>query len=245
MIRKFLSVALAAFAFSGTAQAAPGLGAKVYGASVEEGVTEIEARYGRLTGGPEDGEDALVIELAHGFSKHFYGAVLAEFEREPGGTRRLEAVAIEGIVPLGRIEALQLDVAMYGEFEAVRGGTDVAELKALFEHRRGRFDGRLNLIAAKTLASGQPVELGYAVSADWEVADEFKVGAAAFGDLGTTRHFLPRAEHYIGPVIKTEIEGIPGRGELEIEAGYLFALGAARDEARGQVRLLLEWEFHF
>ena len=232
-------------ALSAPAFGAPGVGEKVYGATVEKGVSEVEFRYGRLTGGEADGEDGAVIELSHGFSDRFYGGALFEFEREPGQERRLEAVGAEGIFALGHVKAIDTDVALYGEYEAVRGGADKVETKLLLQHRRGPFDGRLNLIAEKSLKSGEPVEFGYAASADWKLVDDFRGGIEAFGELGSTHKLLPRAEHFMGPMVKTEIEHLPGRGELEIEAGYLFALGASRDETHGQARLLLEYEFHF
>lgn len=73
---------LAGLVVAAPANAAPGLGDKVYGATVEPGVTEIEARYGRLVGDEADGEDVLKLEVAHGFSRRFYGALVGEFERE-------------------------------------------------------------------------------------------------------------------------------------------------------------------
>lgn len=242
---KYIALAAVCAAFLPVpAQAAPGLGEKVYGATVGDDVTEIEARYGRLVGDAADGEDNLVIEAAHAFDRKFYGAVLFEFEREPGESRELEAIGFEGIVPLGRIEPLGLDVAAYGEYEIARGGPDEIETKLLLEKRVGAFDGRLNLIAEKELERGENVEFGYAASADWKVLGDIRLGAAAFGELGGTDHFLPRAEHYAGPIVKAELEHLPGDGELEVETGYLFALGAARDETDGQFRLLLEYEFH-
>ncbi len=236
--------AVATIALAQPAHAAPGVGEKVYPATVEAGITELEARYGRLTGGEESGEDGLVLELAHGFSRHFYGAVLAEFEREPGGSRELEAFALEAVVPIGRIEPLGLDVGLYGEYEAVREGSDAVETKLLLQRKRGPFDGRLNLIAEKALHGGEPVEFGYAASADWEAFGEIRLGAAAFGELGTGQRLTTRGEHFAGPIVKAEIEHL-GPGELEIETGYLFALGEARHETNGQLRLNLEYEFRF
>ena len=234
--------AVAILAAATPVTAAPGLGSKVYGATVEAGVTEVETRYGRLVGDSADGEDGLVVEVAHGFSSHLYGAMLAEFEREPGGNRRLDALAIEVIVPVGRIDPIGLDVALYGEYAAVRNGADVAEAKLLLQHKKGRFDSRLNLVAAKPLHGGEPVSFEYAASADFEIVDEFRLGFEAFGDLGSSRHFTTRADHYVGPVVKTEIEHF-GPGELGIQAGYLFAIGQARSESDGQVRVGLEYEF--
>jgi hypothetical protein len=249
MIRKSFCVAATCLALSiglsSSASAAPGVGEAVYGATVEAGETEFEARYGRLTGGTADGADGLVLEVAHGFSKNFYGAALLKLGRDPGGSRTLEGVSIEGIAPLGRIDALKLDVAFYGEYNANRGGPDEAETKLLLQHKQGGFDSRLNLVAVKPLASGAPVEFEYAASADWRLVGDIRGGFAAFGALGSTHDFLPRAEHYLGPVMKAELEHLPGKSELEIEAGYLFALSAARDETKGQIRLLLAWETHF
>lgn len=239
----FLAALLAAI--STPALAAPGVGGKVYGATVESGITEIEARYGRLTGDAADGEDALVVELAHGLSDKFYGAVLIETEREPHASRKIEAISFEGIVPIGRIDALALDIALYGEYEAIRHGRDAIETKLLLQHRRGPFDGRLNLIAGRTLQDGAPVEFGYAASVDWQTLGEFRLGASAYGNMGSSKDFLPREQHFLGPIVKTEIEHLPAKGELEIEAGYLFALGSARDETNGQFRLVIEYEFRF
>ncbi|MEO7634965.1 MAG: hypothetical protein ABIS38_04890 [Sphingomicrobium sp.] len=221
--------------------AAPGLGSKVYGATIEPGETELELRYGRLTGGDQAGEDALVFEAAHHFA-NIYAALLAEFEREPHGDRKLSAIAGEAILPLGQIAGI--DTALYGEYEAVIDGPDAIEAKLLLQKRAGQWDSRLNLIAGYALSVGGPVEFGYAASTDVEIAEEVRVGVAAFGGLGSSRNFSARGDHYAGPVVKTAIEHLAG-GELEIEAGYLFAIGRARDEADGQLRLLLEFAKHF
>jgi hypothetical protein len=53
------------------ALATPGVGDPVYGATVDTGMTEFEARYGRLTGGTANGEDGLLLEVEHGFSSRF------------------------------------------------------------------------------------------------------------------------------------------------------------------------------
>lgn len=239
--------ALAAAMMAATpAMATPGLGEQVYGATVEAGVTEFELRYGRLSGGAADAADAAVVEMSHGFSRHFYGALLGEFSREPGGRRRFDAMAVEGIVSLGRVESLQLDVAIYGEYAiGRRGNPDAAEVKLLLQHRRGPFDARLNLVFEKELRHGEPAEYGYAASADWKLLGDLRLGLEAFGDLGDTHRFGGRREHFAGPIVKTEIEGLPGDSEVELEAGYLRAFGAARDETDGQIRFVLAWEMRF
>lgn len=233
--------ALAAMAMlvPSAAHAAPGLGDEVYGAEVEKGELEFEAIYGTLAGGPEDGEDALVLEGAYGLTDSFRLGLRGEFEKEPGEDRELEALGIEGIYELGKVGGLTF--ALYGEYEIVFDGADKIETKLLVQRKAGPLDLRFNLIAEKELESGEKVELEYAVSADVEAFGEVRLGVQAYGELGTFDDFLPRAEHFVGPVAKFEIEGLGP--ELEIEAGYLFALGEANDETNGQFRLLVELEF--
>ncbi|WP_293881654.1 hypothetical protein [Sphingomonas sp.] len=234
---RFVAGCFAALLLATPALAQPGLGEKVYGATLEPGVTELEARYGRVTGDDAGGADALTLEGAHHFSDRIYGAVLVETGRERDTSRKLEAIAVEGIYRVARITPLGIDVALYGEYGFERHGADTAETKLLLQRRAGSFDGRLNLIAEKRLESHEKVEFGYSTSADWSVVGEMRAGAAAFGSFDSK-------EHYVGPILKTEIEHLPARGELGIEAGYLFSVGSGRREAPGQIRLLLEYEFH-
>ena len=238
-IRSFALCAAAVLAlFSTPASALPGLGEEVYGATVEPHETEFETRYGRLGGRTADGEEALVLEASHGFSKRFRAALLTEVGREPGGRRRVSAFAVEAIHTLGRIGGV--DTALYGEYEAARHGPDKIETKLLLEKPAGKVDARLNVIAERKMVRGAPVTLGYAASADVALIGEFRLGAAAFGDLGGGEG----GHHFAGPIAKTEVPHL-GPGELELETGYLFAIGSARDEARGQFRLLAAYAFPF
>jgi hypothetical protein len=235
-------LAVALFATPSTAIAAPGLDDVVYGATVEPGKTEIETRYGRLTGGPAGGEDAFVLEVAHGFSQHFYGAALATFERDPGASRRLQTLALEGIFAFGHIQSLDLDTAAYVEVGHGVHRSDSIETKLLLERRKGPLDIRANFIGERSLTNGAPVEFGYAASADYAVADDVSLGAEAFGDLGKGNKLTSRGEHFIGPAVKIELDRT-GPGELELRAGYLFAVDRARDHSNGQLRFGMEYEF--
>lgn len=241
---KLAIVAAALLVTSTSAVAAPGVGDPVYAARIESGVTEVEARYGRLTGGLDDCQDGMVFEVEHAFTSGFSAATLLETNREPDGKRRLNAVAVEGVFGLGRIKALNLDTALYAELKGgLHGDPDAIEIKALLQHSAGKFDSRLNLIAEKSLRSGEPVEFGYAASMDWAVVDEFRLGLAAFGDLGTSDRFGGRQSHFVGPEAKFDIEHV-GPGEFEVEAGWLKAFGAARDRTNGQARLIVGYELH-
>lgn len=217
MKSSYAFAAIALLAVPGVAHAAPGLGDEVYGATVEKGEVEIEGRYGALDGGPDDGEDVLKLEAAYGVTDKLRLAVVGEFEKEVGENRRAEAVSLEAIYELGKLGPV--DVALYGEYEVGLHGNDKVETKLLLQSKNGPLDLRLNLIAEKELDGGEPLELGYAASADFETFGEIRLGVQAYGELGTFKHFAPRTEHFLGPVAKFEIEGLGP--ELGIEAGYL------------------------
>ena len=242
------SVCFAALAIAATpaiALAAPGLGSKVYGTGVEQGEFELESRYGQLTGGPDSGEWAWVGEAAYGFTDRFYGAVLIEAEREPGLDAEFEAVSVEALYEIGQLPG-DIGFAVYGEYEAtLHGAPDAVEFKALFEKRAGRFDARLNLIAQRPLDDKADWGFGYAAQADWEVAHEVRLGVQAFGDAGDEHAIGGRREAFAGPAVEFEFDDLPIDGELEVGAGYLFAVGAARDDANGQARFTLEYKKSF
>lgn len=228
------------FAAATPALAAPGLGNDVYGARVEKGEWEFEAKFDTLAGGPDDGEDVVKLEAAYGVTDNLRIAPFVKLEKEPGVARKAEEVGVELVYELG--SAGPIDFAIYGEYAfGLNGHADEAEAKLIMQHTSGPWDARLNLIFGKELERGHDVEIGYAASVDVETFDEVRLGVQAFGELGTFKDFVPRKEHFLGPVAKIEIEGLGP--EMELEIGYLFALAAARDDAKGQFRLGIELEF--
>jgi hypothetical protein len=240
-----------AFGWAGAAGAAePGLANKVYSPYVKNGVTEVEVRAGRLTGGPLDGEQAAVVELERGVSDRLSLAVLGEFEQHAGEERKLDALAVEGVAYLGQIPGIGVDVGGYLEYEQrIHNESGVLEGKLLLAKRSGSFEGLLNLIAQKPLTDrpGEgDTEFGYAAQATWAVGGVLRLGGQAFGDLGSDRRFGGRQGHYLGPVAQWEVRPawLKG-GELEFEAAYLLPAGVARNDADGQVRFVAEYERRF
>ena len=114
----------------------------------------------------------------------------------------------------------------------------------LLQKRANEFDLRLNLGAEQALERGEPVEFGSAASVDREVADELRLGVMGVGELGTSKQLSLTGAHFLGPIARYEIEHMRG-GDIELEAGYLFALGEARHETDGLVRFMLEYGVHF
>lgn len=239
-----------ALAWTGPVWAEPGLANQVYRPYVKKGVTEVEVRAGRLTGGPLDGEQAAVVEFEQGVNDRLSLAVLAEFEQHAGEQRKLDALAVEGVAYLGQIPGLGVDVGGYVEYEQrIHNESGVLEGKLLLAKRSGGFEGLLNLIAAKALTDKpgeDDTEFGYAAQATWEVRQGLRFGGQAFGDLGTDHSFGGRHAHYLGPVAHWEVRPawLKG-GELEFEGAYLLPVGTARDDADGQVRFVMEYERRF
>lgn len=243
--------AAAALAWAGVAAADPvGLANKVYAPYVRNGVTELELRGGRLTGGPLDGEQAAVVELERGINDRLSLAVVGEFEQHAGEARKLDSVGLEGVVYLGQIPGLGVDVGGYLEYEQrLHNESGVVEAKLLLAKRSGRFEARFNLIG-RTPLTDRPGEgdtaLGYAAQGTVDAGRGLKLGAQAFGSLGATRSLGGRQGHYLGPVVGWELRPAWMRGgEVELEAAYLLPAGTARADSDGQLRLMVELERRF
>lgn len=241
------ALAAATLTFATAARAEAPLATEVYGATMERGITEFEARYGRLAGGDDGGTELTKLEVAHAFSDRLWGGLVAKIGREPGDRRRFEGFEIEGRAALGRVGGFNL--AAMVELEANRGDSDVLGGKFIVERRAGPFDARVNFIGERALAHGAPVVLGYAAEATSEVAEHVSLGAQAVGGLGAARHISLRDDHFAGPIARLEFEGDEknheATGGFEFEAGYLFAIGRARAGSRGQIKLGIDYERRF
>ena len=243
------AVAAAAIGWAGVAAAAPGLAEQVYSPYVKKGVTEVELRGGRLTGGAASGDSAAVIELEHGFTDRLSLAVLGEFEDEPGDRRKLDSVAVEGVAYLGQLPGIGVDVGAYLEYEQrLHNESGKLEGKVLLARQIGPVHGLLNLVAEQALTD-RPGEgamaFGYAAQGTVDAGHDLQVGLQAFGDLGSNRAFGGRQQHFLGPVARWEARPRWAAGELELEAAYLLPVGESRHETDGQVRFSLEWEKRF
>ena len=228
----------------------PGLSNKVYDPYVKNGVTELELRSGRLAGGPLNGEQAAVVELERGINDRLSLAIIGEFEQHAGETSKLDSIGIEGVVYLGQVPGLGIDVGAYFEYEQrLHNESGVAEAKLLLAKRSGAFETRLNVIS-KTPLTNRPGEgdttFGYAAQGTVDAGPGLKLGAQAFGGLGTNRTLGGRQGHYLGPVASWELRPAWMKGgELEFEAAYLLPVGTTHADSNGQLRFMVEFERKF
>jgi len=231
------------------AAADPRLDEVVYSPYVENGVAELETRVGGQVGGALAGETTTVVEAEYGLSDRVSLALLGTFGRGPGQSARLDGVGLEAVAYVGQIPALGIDTGLYLEYaRGLQGQADTGEGKLLFAKTAGRFQGLLNLIVEKpvTAPAGEGIATyGYAASATWRAVGHLRLGAEAFGDLGSDRAFLGRQGAYVGPEARWSGRPKGAPAEIEIDAGWLAPAGTDRPEAHSQLRLAIELERRF
>jgi hypothetical protein len=233
------------------ASADPRLDEVVYSPYVENHMFELETRIGQEVGGGSlSNAQTLVTEAEYGFTDRLSLALVTSVERAPGEAQRLTGVGIEGIYYLGQVPTIGVDVGVYGELTKGAGGdSDRGEAKLLLAKTDGRFQGLFNFIVERPF-SGPPGEVfasyGYAASATWRTVGSLRLGAEAFGDFGDDHGFLNHPQGaYFGPQLKWEGKPRFLPCEIEVDAGWLAAMGPDRQEASSQLRLNLEFERRF
>jgi hypothetical protein len=249
--RLAIGLAAVAAAAAGPALADPRLDEKVYSPYIQNHMLELETNWGQEFGaGDLKGARTFVEEIEAGLNDRVSLALLGTVERAPGSDERLTGVGVEGIVYLGQIPKLGVDAGFYLEYKVGSGGEpDKGETKLLLAKTSGRFQGLFNFIVERPFGAPAGEEFatyGYAASATWRTVGKLRVGAEAFGDLGDDHGFLKRPQGaYVGPQVKWE--GRPGflPVEVDIDAGWLFAVGPDRREAASQAKVNIELEHRF
>ena len=250
-MRRFLGLAGLTIALSAplAGHADPRLDEIVYSPYIEKGEAELETRAGRELGGPLGGVATTVLEGEYGISDRLSLAMLGRFERDVTGPLSLDAVGVEAVAYVGQIPIVGIDTGLYLEYDqGVQGGDSGGEAKLLLAKTSGRFQGLFNLIVERPL--GVPrgegyASYGYAASVTWRTIGHLRLGAEAFGDLGSDRAFLGRQGAYVGPQLKWQVHPRRSPVEITVDAGWLAAVGTDRREADSQLRLAVEFEHRF
>jgi hypothetical protein len=233
------------------AMADPRLDEVVYSPYVENHMLEFENRWGQEIGNGElKNARTIVNELEYGVNDRLSLALLTQVERVPGAPEKLVGVGLESVFYIGQIPEVGVDVGGYLEYKVGTGGeSDVGEAKLLLAKTQGRFQGLFNFIIEHPIGAPQGENMssyGYAASATWRTVGSLRLGAEAFGDFGDDHGFLTRAEGaYVGPQLKWEGKPDFLPFEIELDAGWLAAVGPTRGEAASQARVNLEFERRF
>jgi hypothetical protein len=247
----FGAAALAAVcASAGQAMADPRLDEKVYDPYIENHTAEFEFRNGQEIGGPLGGERTTVLEAEYGLNDRVSLALVGSIAHAPHEGSEFDGLGLEGVVYLGRIPKIGVDTGLYLEYtKGLNGEADAGEVKLLLAKTVGRFQGLFNFIVERPLGvpSGESYNsYGYAASATWLVANNLRVGAEAFGDLGDDHAFMSQPQGaYVGPQIRWEGRPSFSPVDIVIDAGWLKSVGEDRLEAKSQARINIEFEKHF
>ena len=235
---------------AGQAMADPRLDEKVYDPYIENHTAELEVRNGQEIGGALGGQRTTVLEAEYGLNDRLSLALVGAIAHVPGEGTKASGLGLESVFYLGRIPGIGVDAGVYLEYKKGLGGEpDAGEAKLLLAKTAGRFQGLVNLIVERPLNAppGENINAyGYAASATWLVAGNFRVGAQAFGDLGDEHQFLSGPQGaYLGPQIKWEGRPSFSPVDIVVDVGWLKSIGADRLEARSQARINIEFEKHF
>lgn len=238
--------AVALATMGGAARAAPELGDVVYSPYIEDGESSVEIRGGQSQGGPAATDAGQTVEIEHGFNAWFSAALVGEFEQHPHEAGKLDSLGVETVFSTGTIPLVDVDTGLYVEYQQrLHAESGVGEVKALFAKRVGDFEGRLNINMIHPFTTRELTEYDYAASADWGLGRDARLGVEAMGELGFGGRFGGGLQHYVGPLFKYTINGLPYVG-VKLQAAYLVAVGApGRRADDGQVRLGVELEKRF
>ena len=251
-MRRIVAALALGVGLTGAAQAwaDPRLDEKVYGPYVQNHVAELEVRRAQQVGGAEAGEATTVLEAEYGLNDRFSLAVVGGIATAPGAGSQFNSFGLEGVAYLGQVPHTGIDAGLYLEYKhGLNGEDDAVEAKLLLAKTAGRFQGLVNLIVERPLGvpPGQGfASYGYAVSATWQTVGNLRLGAEAFGDLGDDHSFLKGPQGaYVGPQLKWEGRPNGSPVEIDLDLGWLAAVGPVRNEARSQFRIGVELERRF
>jgi hypothetical protein len=244
-----IALALAGAATASTALADPRLDEKVYDPYVKNHVLELEVRTGGETGGPFGGSRTYVGEVEYGVNDRLSLAVIGKLTNGAGESADFRGLGLEGVYYIGQIPLTGIDAGAYLEYaKGFNGGDDVVEAKLLAARQFGPIQAVANLIMERPLnvADEHFASYGYAASATWQPAPAWRLGAQAFGELGSDHGFLSGPQGaYVGPTAQWELRPAGSPFEIELNASWLKAVGPNRAEADSQFRLVVELERRF
>jgi hypothetical protein len=210
----FGALALAGAFTASAATADPRLDEKVYEPYIKSHVLEVEARAGGETGRALGGSRTYVGEVEYGVNDRLSLAVIGKVANDAGESTTFRSLGLEGVYYLGQIPHTGIDTGAYLEYaKGFNGGDDVVEAKLLGARQFGPIQAVANLIMERPLnvPDERFASYGYAASATWQPALAWRLGAQAFGELGSDHGFLkgPRGALPTGPWAQHRRPAVP------------------------------------
>jgi hypothetical protein len=217
---------------------------------VEYGEREIDFKMGtqRLKDEPVR-ESAASLGFGYGVTQWWFTEAYLKFESGTGVSSHYDAFEWENLFQLTEHNQYPVDIGLLTEIEIPRErrveGYEL-EIGPLFQGDAGPIRWNANLLFQRVLRgrSDTPrvTELVYQLQAKYPLAENFDVGAQAFGEMGQWNHFAPSNEqvHRVGPAIFGKVK-LGGREAIRYNAAWLFSASPAAPKSG--FRLQSEYEF--
>lgn len=205
---------------------------KLYSPSVEQGVSEVEARLFLNEDENEavDSTSGLKVTYGYGLTDFWKTEIYAEIATEAGNTE-LEAIAWENIFELTEAGESWAAIGLLAEVElaAEEGHPNAFKIGPLIEKSFGQVDATVNLFLEREFGShaSDETEFSYAARLLWDLNEHFKPAIEVYGAPGPVDDFEPTDEqrHQIGPAVYGEAElELFGLHAIEYSAAALHGL---------------------
>lgn len=218
--------------------------------SVEYGEREIDFKMGtwRLKDEPVR-ESAASLAFGYGVTQWWFTEAYLKFESATGVSSHYDAFEWENVFQLTEHNQYPVDLGLFTEIEIPRErrieGYELA-MGMLVQGDAGPVRWNANVLFERVVrgSSDTPhvTELGYQLQAKYPLAENFEVGAQAFGEMGQWNHFAPSNEqvHRVGPAIFGKVK-LGGRETIRYNAAWLFSASPAAPKSG--FRLQAEYEF--
>lgn len=222
----------------------------VHTPNVEYGEREIDFKAGTWTlKGEPVRESAASLGLGYGVTQWWFTEAYLKYESATGRSAHYDAFEWENLFQLTEHNQYPVDLGLLTEIEVPRErrveGYEL-EVGLLVQGDMGPVRWNANAIFERVVRgeAGTPhaTQLGYQFQARYPLAENFDVGAQAFGDLGEWNHLAAASEqvHRIGPAVFGKVK-LGGREAIKYNAAWLFPASSAAP--KNGVRLQAEYEF--
>jgi len=217
----------------------------VYSPLVEEGemAVELHGHYDFDRNDALDGGQQYKAEFEWSPVARWRTELLAEFEREPGGSLDTTEVAWENVFQLTEQGQYWADFGLVAELahSLEQGGHNGLELGLLAQKDVGRHEARVNLLCERPFTNGAETAMRYAWQYRYRLGERFEPGVEMYGGLGDWGDIGSFHDHQqqIGPAAFGRLR--TAAGAFKYEVGLLFGLNDSTPDAT--LRVLLEYEF--
>jgi hypothetical protein len=218
--------------------------------SVEYGEREIDFKAGTWTLKDEPArESAASLGFGYGVTQWWFTEAYLKYESATGNSAHFDAFEWENLFQLTEHNQYPVDIGLLTEIEVPKErrveGYELA-LGVLIQGDAGPVRWNANLMLERVVKGNADVDhktqLGYQLQAKYPLAENFEVGAQAFGDMGPLSHLSPSGEqvHRVGPAIFGKVK-LGGRESIKYNAAWLFS--ASQSAPKNGFRVQAEYEF--